>query len=153
MGNTRKRIKRSKRVKMRKANHTRKAKNTRKANHTRKAKHTRKLLKKKTKQSGRGSPPGFPPLPRGNNCRYKRSDIPGSREYRNQVDCNKIYGCEWGEKFSALHPMRDAKPRCHKSMICDYGDYRVPCYLLKKGNKRHTYLIDELIQQNLKRTV
>ena len=147
MGNTKKRIKRSKRVKMRKA------KNTRKANHTRKAKNMRKIPKKKTKQRGRGSPPGFPPLPEGNGCRYKESTVPGPREYRNQENCEKIYGCEWGEKFSAFHPMRDAKPRCHKSRVCDYKGYEVPCYLLKAGNVRHTDLIEKLYQQNLKQVV
>ena len=141
MGNTRKRIKRSKRVKMRKAKNTRKAK------------HTRKAPKKKTKQRGRGSPLGFPPLPVGNHCRYKRSVNPGPREYRDQKDCNNIYGCEWGTKLSALHPMRDRRPRCHKARLCNHRGYTVPCYLLKAGNVRHTDLIENLYQLNLKQVV
>ena len=141
MGNTKKRIKRSKRVKMRKAKHTRKTK------------HTRKAKKKKTKQRGRGSPPDFPLLPEGNHCRYKRSDIPGPRKYRERGDCETIYGCEWGTKLSALHPMRDRKPRCHKARLCDYRGYTVPCYLFNDHNERNKDLIYKIDQQNLKQVV
>ena len=141
MGNTRKRIKRSKRVRKKINKKTMKrAKSMRKMTRTKK----KKIPKKKTKQRGRGLLPDKYTLPEGNECRYKVSTVPGPREYRNQENCEKKYGCEWGEKFSAFHPMRDAKPRCHKSSVCDYKGYAVPCYLFKPDNVRHTDAFKQL---------
>lgn len=156
MGNTKKRIKRSKRVKMRKA------KNTRKAKHTRKAK------KKKTKQRGRGSPPDFPRLPEGNGCKYVESPGPGmNRPRRTEDDCNKTYGCEWGDKLSWRTPRR--YKRCHKARLCGVTEgegeevFNVPCYLFnaprtpprrnsgRLDNERNKDLILKLKQKNLRR--
>ena len=156
MGNTKKRIKRSKRVKMRKAKNTRKAPKKK----TRKAKHTRKAPKKKTKQRGRGSPlspPGFPPLPEGSGCNYVESSRPGEgRARRDKAACNKTYGCEWGDKLSWKNPMN--YERCHKARVCRVkgeggGVFNVPCYLIKEDNERHADLKEKLRQQNLTQVV